>query len=65
MKIAKHKGPNTNNIMDKEGKKLKNEKITKKKLHDLTHDEYIFFKNVKLDDPSIKKIGEVVKNFIM
>jgi len=27
--------------------------------------EYNLFKSVELDDPSIKKIGEVVTNFIM
>ena len=26
--------------------------------------EYVFFKSIDLDDPSIKKIGEVVRNFI-
>ena len=28
-------------------------------------DEYVVFKSVKLDDPLIKKIEEVVHNFIM
>lgn len=29
------------------------------------NDEFNFFKSIELDDPLIKKIGEVVKNFIM
>ena len=29
------------------------------------NNEYSLFKSVELDDPSIKKIGEIVSNFII
>ena len=28
-------------------------------------DEYILFKSVEMDDPPMRKIGEVVRNFIL
>jgi hypothetical protein len=29
------------------------------------HDEYVLFISVEMDDPPLRKIGEVVGNFIM
>lgn len=35
------------------------------KVHNTEDNEYVFFKNVKIDDPPMQKIGEVVRYFIL
>jgi hypothetical protein len=47
--------------------KLKNDKVNEGELTRVAKydDEYVIFKSLKLDDPPIKNIQEVVDNFIM